>query len=70
MEALKTLYRQQKEARDLEIYNRFKSLRLDPSNQTMAVLDLIREEFGIASYPTIYRTIERVEARINETTHN
>jgi hypothetical protein len=65
MEVLKTAYRAKKEARDLEIYNRFKSLRLDPANQPMAVLDLIREEFGIASYPTIYRTIARVEARIN-----
>lgn len=65
MQALKSNYQQRKEARELEIYNRYRSLNMDPSNARMAVLDLIREEFDIASYPTIYRIVARVEARIN-----
>lgn len=65
MEALKSIYRQKKEARELEVYNRYKSLAMDPANQRTAILDLIREEFDIASYPTIYRIVKRVEARCN-----
>ena len=65
MTNLKTPYRQKKEAQDLEIMNRLESLTMDPNNQRMAVLDLIREEFGIASYSAIYAAVRRAKSRIN-----
>lgn len=65
MEALKSRYRQKLEERDLAVYNRYRSLTMDGSNQRVAVVDLICEEFDINSRPTIYRIIKRVEARIN-----
>lgn len=65
MEALKTPYRLRKEAQDLEIYNRWKSLSMNGDSQRTAILDLIKAEFNIASYSAVYAAIHRVEGRIN-----
>lgn len=65
METYKTPYRLRKEARDLDIYNRWRSLIINPESSRTAILDLIREEFDIASYSAIYAAIHRVESREN-----
>lgn len=65
MEALKTQYRLKKEARDLEIYNRWRSLTMNSESQRTAILDLIKAEFDIASYSAVYAAIHRVEKRAN-----
>lgn len=65
MEVLKTQYRLKKEARDLEIYNRWRSLTMNSESQRTAILDLIKAEFDIASYSAVYAAIHRVEKRAN-----
>lgn len=62
--ALKTTYKIEKEARELQIYNEYKELMNQPGAMQSAVNEYIMEKYSIYSSSTVWLIRKRVENRL------
>ena len=61
----KTEYRLEKEARELKIYNEYRSLMSVKGQAVLTVIDYLKHKYGIHSASTIYSILKRVPARLS-----
>ena len=62
--AIKTPYREKKEARELSVYEERKALMEKEGAMATAVDDLLMKKYGIYSRATIWSICARVEKRL------
>lgn len=61
----KTDYRLEKEARELKIYNEYRSLMSVEGQPVLAVIEHLKHKYGIHSASTVYSILKRVPARLS-----
>lgn len=61
MKKYRTAYRQEKERRDMRVYNDYRSRIRDKSNNKSVVIASLMAKYGIHSTSTIYAIFRRVE---------
>lgn len=61
----KTEYRAEKEARELKIYNEYRSLMSVEGQPVLAVIEHLKHKYGIHSSSTVYGILKRVPARLS-----
>ncbi len=65
----KTPYQEEREAKDLAIYNDYNELMKVPGQSATRVTAHLMEKYGIHSASTIYEIRKRVENRLANTTN-
>lgn len=61
---LKTELQEEREARDLALYNDFMALTADPAQSKTKVHEYLREKYKLHSNGTTYAIIKRVQERL------
>lgn len=61
---MKTEFKKEKEARELEIYREWKELTAEPGSMATAVDDFLMKKYSIFSRATIWNIRNRVENRL------
>lgn len=62
----KTALQEEREARDLAIYNEYNALVSDPNQSRTQANQYLMEKYGLHSTGTVYCIRKRVEERLNE----